>query len=926
MLLLTLFAASASGSPAIARRRPAYAPHQVIIRFKATTTAAQKAWLGKRLGIVRGHGLGMRDTCVFQLNGKRSVLQAVSIAKASGLTRYSEANGYMYSQAITPNDPDYPAQGYLPQINAPEAWETTTGSSSTLIAVVDTGIDTTAPDLSSQIWNNPNPGFGGYPEDVDGWNFAENNNNVTDTYGHGSWMSGIIGATGNNGIGVTGVDWDATLMPVKAGATGTFLDSNIASGINFAIANGAKIVNLSLGGDYSSVIAAAMEGHENTLFVAAAGNNSSDNDGTPFYPCNLSSTYRNVICVAAVDENNQLASFSDYGPEYVDLAAPGVDDYTTGDNGEYTGVTGTSPATAVVSGVAGLMASIQPNWTAEQLKAGLMSSVKPIAELSEDTLTGGMVDAAAAVEVVPPVTTFTQTPPADGNNPEPVFGFSADQESTFQCQVDGTAWFSCESGEPVLPALSDGSHTFKVKATNEAGDIGVALSDTFEIDTVAPVVQITSGPAPVEHSSSASFQFNSNDPTATLECSLAESPEWGSCASGSLEVTGLEDGEHTFQVRSIDPAGNVSTIGSWTWISDTRPLVTTINSHPAPLSNVTDPSFSFSSNKSDVSYQCRLDEGPWKSCSSPELFPGQSEGQQTLEVRGSDPAGDIEASPPSYSWTIELRPPVTTLTAKPKEDSNLSDPSFSFTANEAASFQCRLDFASWRSCSSPVSFPGLSDGSHTLQVQATDAAGNVETTPLSYAWKIDTVIPQSAFTEIPEALSSDTSASFSFISSEAEVSYLCDLDNNGWQVCSNPVTFSGLTPGLHTIEVKAIDSAGNEEAVPLSYRWTIEAPAPAPQITTPITPDERGIGSPPQAEILRHPRRHSGAKAVFVFSGASDYQYRLRGRRQGAWISTFKPRLRLRLKPGHYQLQLRGLSAQLQPGPVAVYSFTVVKK
>ena len=210
------------------------------------------------------------------------------------------------------------------------AWDLSTGSAGVKVAVVDTGISFTHPDLAGNIWTNPGeiPGNGidddgnGYMDDVHGWDFDAYDNNPSDTIdadqGHGTFISGIIGAVGNNGLGIAGVNWDVSLMPLRAPLT---LAGEIAA-FNYARDNGAKVVNYSAGSNQTSASEkAAIDGAPNVLFVAAAGNEHINVDADPIYPCAYPSA--NLICVASTDQRDRLSTFSNIGPTSVDLAAPG---------------------------------------------------------------------------------------------------------------------------------------------------------------------------------------------------------------------------------------------------------------------------------------------------------------------------------------------------------------------------------------------------------------------------------------------------------------------------------------------------------------------------------------------------------------------------------------------------------------------------
>ena len=283
-------------------------------------------------------------------------------------------------------------------IDAPEAWNTTTGSRSVVVAVIDTGMDYNHPDLAANTWRNPGEVAGdgidndrnGFVDDVTGWDFANNDADPMDDNGHGSHVSGSIGAVGNNGIGVVGVNWQVSIMPLKfLDASGSGSTSAAVAAINYATRMrrdfGINVVatnNSWGGGGLSTALRDAIDSGAGAgiLFVAAAGNESNNNDATPSYPANHPGT--SVISVAATDRSNRLATFSNYGATSVDLAAPGVAILSTTPNNSYASYSGTSMATPFVTGTVALLAAANPQATAAQIRTAILSRTMPVAGLS----------------------------------------------------------------------------------------------------------------------------------------------------------------------------------------------------------------------------------------------------------------------------------------------------------------------------------------------------------------------------------------------------------------------------------------------------------------------------------------------------------------------------------------------------------------
>jgi hypothetical protein len=299
-------------------------------------------------------------------------------------------------------------------IHATQAWDITTGSQSVVVGVVDSGIDLNHPDLAANVWTNPGEIAGngidddhnGFVDDVHGWNFVENNNNVQDGYGHGTHVSGIIGAVGNNGQGTTGINWQVSIMPLRfqdnygVGDTGGAIAAlNYATmmrrdyGINIVVTN-----NSWGGGTGASAMlqdAIRAQGDVGITFVTAAGNSAANCDVSPRYPACFNPP--NVISVAATDRYDMLAGFSNYGATTIDLGAPGVGIYSTRPNGTYGSMSGTSQAAPQVSGVVALLAAAKPGITVTQIRTAILGSVDPLPGLAGKTVTGGRLNAAAAL-------------------------------------------------------------------------------------------------------------------------------------------------------------------------------------------------------------------------------------------------------------------------------------------------------------------------------------------------------------------------------------------------------------------------------------------------------------------------------------------------------------------------------------------------
>jgi thermitase len=298
-------------------------------------------------------------------------------------------------------------------ISAMRAWAVTKGSDQVVVAVLDSGVDYSHPDLANNIWSRP-PIITAYRDDdltpdgpiddVHGFNVVEDNGDPMDDNGHGTHCAGIIGAEGGNGIGIAGVNWNVKIMPLKfMDAEGTGTTKDAVEAINYVIDRkragvNVRIISASWGSTAKSramedVIRKAYE--EGILFVAAAGNSSSDNDVSPHYP----SSYNlgNVVSVAALNRKDELAAFSNYGAQSVNVAAPGEEILSTWLKNGFEERKGTSMATPFVAGVAALVLARNPNISVDELRALLLKSVDPLPALKGKVSSGGRINAAKAV-------------------------------------------------------------------------------------------------------------------------------------------------------------------------------------------------------------------------------------------------------------------------------------------------------------------------------------------------------------------------------------------------------------------------------------------------------------------------------------------------------------------------------------------------
>lgn len=335
-----------------------------------------------------------------------------------------------------PNDPYYSLQYAPPLIQAPAAWGVSTGNRTVVVAVLDSGIDLTHPDLAGNLWTNPrdvaangiDDELNGFIDDVNGWNFIDGTNNVQDGFGHGTHVSGIIGAVGNNAVGVTGLSWQVQLMPLKIlNNSGVGTASAAVAAINYVtlmrrdFETNIVVSNNSwgAGGIASTVMRDAIRamGDVGISFVAAAGNSASNNDLVPNYPSSYDVS--NVISVAASTSTDTLAAFTNYGATSVDLAAPGTLIYSTVLGGAYNYLSGTSMAAPQVAGSVAVLAAAKPGVTVAQIRAAILGSTDTIPGMVGKTVTGGRLNITGAMKSLGLTPVVPPTPPPPPPPPTP---------------------------------------------------------------------------------------------------------------------------------------------------------------------------------------------------------------------------------------------------------------------------------------------------------------------------------------------------------------------------------------------------------------------------------------------------------------------------------------------------------------------------
>ncbi len=505
---------------------PAAVPGELLVKFTRGATGAERRTAVGQLGgqIISSIPDLSVDVVRFASASSSPRPLAATLRVAGALAHsarvvYAEPNGIDHA-LLVPDDPDVTQdptntslQWALPTIDAFGAWGVSEGSPTTKIAIVDTGIDTSHPDLAGKV--------------VDGVDIADSNNSFEDNNGHGTGVAGITAADTNNGIGIAGMCPRCSLLAVKAlNADGGGTTAHLVQGITWAADHGARVINLSVGGGSSATLDDAVEyAWGKGAFVAcAAGNGGSS---TPISPAED----KDCFAVAATDSTGAKASFSNFG-SWVAGAAPGVSILSTNNSGSYSFGNGTSDATPYVAGLAGLLAANETN-------AAITSTICGTADQISGTGTDwrcGRIDAAAALSAMAervPVTTLHLTPPSPNGNDGWYRSLHLTASGTARANGATIASVSCVTDPASAPATffalpggcaygaagasfaPDGAHTVYAASEDSAGYISSPVSASFRLDSVSPQV-LCATPDQLWHGENVSFSCHSSDSTSGL--------------------------------------------------------------------------------------------------------------------------------------------------------------------------------------------------------------------------------------------------------------------------------------------------------------------------------------------------------------------------------------------------------------------------
>jgi hypothetical protein len=438
------------------------------------------------------------------------------------------------------------------------------------------------------------------------------------------------------------------------------------------------------------------------------------------------------------------------------------------------------------------------------------------------------------IDTTVPETTIDDGPPPETATDVASFLFSSnDPGAGFECRVDSTDpgdWEEC-SPPQLYADLGDGPHAVEVRATDAAGNKDASPdSRSWTVDTTAPQTTIDSSPPNPSGSADAEFGFSSPDAGAGFECKL-DADDWAPCTS-TVSHVGLADGPHVFRVKATDALDNTdATPATRSWTIDTTGPTTTIDDGPPSQSGSDAASVDFSADEPG-DFECRVDsteELDFQDCTSPAALSALDDGPHSFDIRATDTLGNAGAAV-THSWTVDTTPPDVQITTGMPATTSSAAASFEFTSTDGtAGFQCSLNGGPWNACSSPRNYTGLDEGSHTFDVRARDAVGNVSAVPASDSWSVvDSGPPNTQINSAPPASTESTSAAFGFSASEPS-DFECAIDGGAFSACgsgtSGTKSYTGLGVGGHTFEVRSEDADGNVDQTPASFTWLVDAVA-----------------------------------------------------------------------------------------------------
>ncbi|MEW6126769.1 MAG: S8 family serine peptidase [Acidobacteriota bacterium] len=538
-----------------------YVPGRILVKFRETPSqmlSARAEGLMTAIGAFESSEIPNTGVRILQLQAGANEPALVDILRSQPDVEFAELDELLAPDAMVPNDPGYANEWHLDRIVAPEAWGTTTGLTNIVVAICDTGVDSTHPDLASKI--------------VPGWNMYDNNADTSDVYGHGTMVAGTAAAASNNQQGVASVAWGCQLMPVRiSDIYGIASYSTIANGIRWAADHGARVANVSYKASNSSSVTSASSymNSKGGVVAIAAGN-----DG--LFDATADNPY--VLTVSATDFLDNLYSWSSRGNN-IDVAAPGSV-YTTARGGGYTYANGTSFAAPIVAGLAALVLSANPTLTATQAQDQVKQSADDLGDAGWDSNYGyGRVNAARAVGAgAPPDTeapSVSFSSPATGANISATINVQVAASdnvgvASVSFSVDGvqqgTASASPYSFTWDSTTVTNGAHTLSATASDVAGNSSTATVtvnvNNVPPDTTPPTITITSPANNSRVNNSVYVAVRASDDVRVEKVELYVDGSFVASSTSSPFTTKwnakrARSGAHTLQCKAYDAAGNV---------------------------------------------------------------------------------------------------------------------------------------------------------------------------------------------------------------------------------------------------------------------------------------------------------------------------------------------------------------------------------
>lgn len=408
----------------------------------------------------------------------------------------------------------------------------------------------------------------------------------------------------------------------------------------------------------------------------------------------------------------------------------------------------------------------------------------------------------------------------------------------------GSAASECSPNLLSVQNPAEGVNSYTIEVRDRAGNVSDPQVVSFVADRSVPTISLNLTPSRISNQERSEFRFSGTDAIsgiAKYECRLGDAASFASqpfveCPNGERTET-LSAGAKKFEARVVDRAGNQSAVVAYDWTIDLAAPTVMITRMPDAYSNVVNPVFEFVGTDDSgplVRYECSVDNGTAVTCSSPHTLTNLSNGSRRFSVVGVDSAGNRSA-PATYNWIVDTVAPTLSLTSTPSAVSNVKNPAFVISANDANGvelIECQLDSGAYEACSTNKSYTALPDGDRMFRARARDRAGNVSN-PVSYNWKIDTSKPTITITSGPDRWIRVRNASIGFAAADVNVAtglpalrVECKLNDGTFSNCTSPASYTGLNEGSYLFAVRAIDAAGNisDEA---NLAWGVDMTAPA---------------------------------------------------------------------------------------------------